>query len=53
MKRLLNATNILLKVSPVAKRKTDPINNANSVAKIGINSISSKSKFSATNFVFK
>ena len=50
---LLNATIILPKVSPVAKRKIDPINKANIVAKIGISKISSKSKFSAINLVFK
>ena len=52
-KRLLKATIILLKFSPVANRKIEPINKARIVAKIGIRKISSKSKFSAINFVFK
>jgi hypothetical protein len=53
MKRLVKATTIFSKVSPVARRNKQPIIKAKSVAKMGIRRISSKSKFSDIIFFFR
>ncbi len=48
--RLEYATNILEKLSPVARRKKHPISSARMVAKIGTNKISLRFKLSVTSF---